>query len=405
MTRLLILLLAATSVPALAQHGGHHMPAPPKARPAPQPARPAAQSRPAQSRQARPRAATPRRTQVARPVTRRPAAPAAQPDPHAGHGAGAHPQAPAQSAAPPASHGDHQEQIAEPTDPHAGHDMAAPAAADPHAGHGGVTPQPADAHAGHDQEAPAPPVGPPPPAALAGPEHAADSVFGSSTMAAARNELHRTHGDMRISRFTIDQLEFGVGDGRDSYAWEDLQLWYGGDLDKLWLKSEGEGRFGEGFERGDVQALWSHAIDPWFDLQAGVRMNFGPGPERPHLVLGILGLAPYWFEIDAAVFLSSAGDLTARAEVEYDLRITQRLILQPRVEAELALQDIPELGIGAGLSSAEAGLRLRYELAREFAPYVGVEYERSFGDTARFARAAGDDAGGWRLVVGTRLWF
>jgi copper resistance protein B len=313
-----------------------------------------------------------------------------QRDPHAGHQMPAQPQA-------------------QPADPHAGHaPPSQPSVADPHAGH--TTPaQPSDPHAGHQMpsagEPPAPPVAPAPAEAFGGPAHAADTVFGAEQMAEARHELHMTHGAHRFHKFLVDQLEVGFGEGRETYAWEDVQLWYGGDIDKLWLKSEGEGEFGEGFDRGDIQALWSHAIDPWFDLQAGVRMNFGRGPERPHLVVGIQGLAPYWFEIDAAAFLSSSGDVTGRIEAEYDLRLTQRLILQPQAELDWALQDVPELGIGAGISSAEAGLRLRYEIVPEFAPYVGIAYERAFGDTARFARAAGDDPGGLRLLAGVRIWF
>jgi copper resistance protein B len=311
-------------------------------------------------------------------------------DPHAGH---AMPASPAQP------------------DPHAAHQMPGQApstpATDPHAGHGSPPAQPGtDPHAGHQMASTAgPPVAPPPPEAMSGPAHAADLVFGAEQMTAARDELHMTHGAHNFQKFTIDQLEVSVGDGVEGYAWEDVQFWYGGDIDKLWLKSEGEGEFGEGFERGDVQALWSHAVDPWFDVQAGVRLNFGRGPERPHLVLGIQGLAPYWFEIDAAAFLSSSGDVTGRIEAEYDLRITQRLILQPQIEVDWALQDVPELGIGSGISSAEAGLRLRYEIVPEFGPYVGIAYERAFGDTARFARAAGDESGGWRLLSGVRVWF
>ena len=310
-------------------------------------------------------------------------APALARDPHAGH------------AIPPTE----PQPSAQPDDPHAGHAMPPappqPTSADPHAGH----------QMAPTAEIAAPPVAPPPPEALTGPAHAADRVFGAEQMTEARDELRDTHGDLRAHRFVVDQLEISLRDGPDGFAWEDVQFWYGGDIDKLWLKSEGEGEFGEGVEEGDVQALWSHAIDPWFDLQAGVRLNFGRGPERPHLVLGIQGLAPYWFEIDVAAFLSSNGDLTGRAEAEYDQRITQRLILQPRVELEWSLQDVPELAIGAGLSSGEAGLRLRYEFVPEFAPYVGVQYERAFGDTAGFRRLAGDDVGGWSLIAGVRLWF
>lgn len=269
-----------------------------------------------------------------------------------------------------------------------------PAAADPHAGHNmGET------------ATNAPLVAPPPPEALSGPSHAADGVFGAQQMAAAREVIRAEHGGARTYRFMVDQLEIGLRDGRDGYAWEDVQFWYGGDLNKLWIKSQGEGTFGEGVESVEVQALFSRAIAPFFDVQAGVRYDFRPRPDRAHLVLGIQGLAPYWFEIDAAAFLSENGDITARAEVEYDQRITQRLILQPRAEVDFSLQDVPELDIGAGLSTAELGLRLRYEIVPEFAPYVGVQYERAFGDTADFRRASGDDVGGWSLVLGVRTWF
>ena len=193
-------------------------------------------------------------------------------------------------------------------------------------------------------------------------------------------------------------------EGRDGYSW-DAQGWYGGDINKLWIKSEGEGSFGESPEQAEVQALYSRAINPWFNVQGGVRYDLRPNLKRAHLVLGIQGLAPYWFEVDGALFLSNKGDLTARFEAEYDQRITQKLILQPSFELDLAAQDIPELGIGAGLSTAEAGLRLRYEIVPEFAPYIGVEYERAFGNTADFARAAGEKVGGWSLLTGVRVWF
>jgi copper resistance protein B len=214
---------------------------------------------------------------------------------------------------------------------------------------------------------------------------------------------------MAASKLLIDQLEVGFGKGRETYAW-DAQFWYGGDINKLWLKSEGEGEFGDELESAEVQALWSRAIDPWFDVQLGVRQDIAPGPNRTHLVAGVQGLAPYWFEVDGAVFLSNRGDVTARAEVEYDLRLTQSLILQPRAEIDLSAQDIPELLVGSGLSTAEVGARLRYEIfprsgPAAIAPYLGVQYERAFWDTARFRRSAGDDVGGFSVVVGVRTWF
>lgn len=292
-----------------------------------------------------------------------------------------------------------------PADSHAGHNMPATAQADPHAGHNMPATAQADPHAGHDMAAAAAvPNAPPPAAAFSGPAHAADLVFSPAVMAQAREDIREEHGDIRTSKVLIDQAEVKLRDGREGYAW-DAQAWYGGDIDKIWFKTEGEGEFREKVERAEVQALWSHAIDPWFDLQLGVRQDFRPDPKRTHLVAGVQGLAPYWFEVDGAVFLSNNGDVTARFEGEYDLRITQQLILQPRAEFDLALQDVPEIGIGSGLSSAELGARLRYEIRPEFAPYIGLEYERSFGDTARFSRARGEKAGAVSLLMGVRTWF
>ena len=209
---------------------------------------------------------------------------------------------------------------------------------------------------------------------------------------------------MPASKFLVDRAETRFHDGSDGYLL-DLQAWYGGDSDKLWLKSEIEGDWGKKLEHAEVQALWSHAIGPWFDLQGGVRFDPQPGPNRTHLALGIQGLAPYWWEVEGTVFLSNKGDVTARAEAEYDLRITQKLILQPRAEIDLSLQDVPELGIGSGLTDASLGLRLRYQISPLVAPYIGVEYERAFGDTSRFLRAEGEDSGGFNLLAGVRFWF
>ena len=182
------------------------------------------------------------------------------------------------------------------------------------------------------------------------------------------------------------------------------RAWYGGDIDKLWLKTEIEGEYGGKPEQAEFQALWSHAIDPWFNLQTGIRLDAEPR-RRGRLVLGVEGLAPYWIEIDAAAFLSDTGDVTARIEAEHDMRITQKLILQPRAELDLALQDIPRERVGSGLSNVELGARLRYQFVPNFAPYVGVAYERALGDSAGFRRAHGEDPGGLQFVVGLRTWF
>ena len=265
----------------------------------------------------------------------------------------------------------------------------------------------ADPHAGHDMGQGGSPdvaVAPPPPEALAGPAHAADAIWGANDMQRGRNILREEHGGMSAHKLFVDRAETRFRNGRDGYLL-DTQAWFGGDIDKLWLKGEIEGDWGKQLEHAEIQALWSHAITPWFDLQAGARFDPQPGPNRTHLALGIQGLAPSWWEVEGTVFLSNKGELTARAEAEYDLRITQKLILQPRVEMELSAEDIPELGIGAGLSEASLGLRLRYQISPLVAPYVGVEYEHAFGDTRDFRRDEGERADGFSLLTGVRLWF
>lgn len=261
----------------------------------------------------------------------------------------------------------------------------------------------ADPHAGHDMSAPPAEEAPPPPQATQGPRHAADAIWGADAMAAARQTLKSENSGMITSVVIIDRLEARTANGEEKYLW-DAQGWYGGDLDKLWLKSEGEGSFDGPLESAEIQALWSHAIGPFFDLQAGARYDLEP-TGGGYAVLGVQGLAPYMFEVDAALFLSDRGDVTARVEAEYDQKLTQRLILQPRAEIELSAQNVPELGIGAGLTKAEIGLRLRYEIVREFAPYVGVEYEAKTGKTADFARLDGEDPDGVVFLVGIKAWF
>ena len=239
--------------------------------------------------------------------------------------------------------------------------------------------------------------------AESGPPNAADAIWGAEAMRASREAAYDEHGNMRLFWFQGDRAELRMRAGKDGYLW-DVQGYYGGDLNKFWFKSEGEGSFSEPVEQAEVQALYSRAIAPFFDLQAGVRQDLA-GPDRTHAVIGVQGLVPYMLEVDAAAFLSSKGDLTARIEAEYDQRITQRLILQPRAEVNLSAQDIAELGIGSGIDNIELGLRLRYEIAREFAPYVGIEQEWKLGGSRDYARAAGEDASVTNYVVGVRFWF
>ncbi|VTO14728.1 Copper resistance protein B precursor [Brevundimonas vancanneytii] len=245
----------------------------------------------------------------------------------------------------------------------------------------------------------------PPAAARSAPAHAADLLFDPAVMAASRKQLLVENGDIRTTAVLIDSIEASFGDGADGYSWG-AQGWTGGDINRFWWKTEGEGEIDGKLHEAEVQALYSRAIAPFWDVQAGVRQDFRPdGDDTTHLTVGVQGVAPYWFEMSAAAFLSTEGDLTARAEAEYDQRITQKWILQPAIEVALSASDIPELEIGSGLTSVTAGLRLRYEIRKEFAPYVGVEWTRSLGDTADYAKARGQDPEDTRFVVGIKAWF
>lgn len=242
---------------------------------------------------------------------------------------------------------------------------------------------------------------PPPPIPT---DHAGDSVYGAAAMGMGRHHLKEFHGDQKFSQVMLNVFEAQFRNGRDSYEW-DGEAWYGGDIHRLWVKSEGEGAFGQSIEKVELQALYSRAVGPYFNLQGGVRYDVRPNPSRGYATIGFEGLAPGFFDVEGALFLSNKGELMARLEGSYDQRITQRLILQPSADLNFAAQSSRELGIGKGLSDAELGLRLRYDIRREFAPYVGVQYRRAFGDTRRFLKEEGEDAAGWSLLTGVRMWF
>jgi copper resistance protein B len=235
-------------------------------------------------------------------------------------------------------------------------------------------------------------------------DHAADSLFDPAEMARAREMLRKENGGL-ISRSVMFNLaEYQARARSDGYRWEGAAR-IGGDINKLIIKTEGEGSFGGELDDAETQLLYSRAIAPYFDLQVGVRYDIKPNPSRTYAVVGIEGIAPFWFDVDAQLFLSNKGDVLARLEGYYDQRITQRLIAQPRAELNLAAQDVRENGIGSGFSDLELGLRVRYEIKPEFAPYIGVEWVRQFGDTARFARAAGEEASVTNFVAGLHFWF
>ena len=232
----------------------------------------------------------------------------------------------------------------------------------------------------------------------------ADAIYGEDAMADARRDVLAEGGDQKSFYILFNQLEAQMSDEGDSLYWNG-QAWYGGDINRLVLKTEGEGNIGRSLEAAEVQALYSRAVGPYTDIQLGVRYDFKPNPSRVYATVGFESLAPGFFDVEGALFLSNKGDLLGRLEGYYDQRITQRLILQPRAELNFAAQDVPEIGLGSGLSTAELGLRLRYEIRREFAPYVGISYDRRFGDTARLARAQGQGAASTSLVLGIRTWF
>ncbi|MBI0435987.1 copper resistance protein B [Roseomonas sp. KE0001] len=233
-------------------------------------------------------------------------------------------------------------------------------------------------------------------------------AFGADT-ARAQAMQHSTEPPFSHEVYTgavlFETLEYGWGlDGPNIGRW-DGQAWYGGDTDRVWLRTEGETTRSGRVEQAELQLLYSRLLGYYWDIQAGVRYDIRPLPNRAYGVIGLQGLAPGLFEVGLQGFVSQEGDLSARAEVSYDVYITQRLVLQPNVEANFALQKVPELGVGSGINDVEAGFRLRYEVTREVAPYIGINYERKIGDTARYAREEGEQVGAWNFVTGVRLFF
>lgn len=213
---------------------------------------------------------------------------------------------------------------------------------------------------------------------------------------------HTVHDQKWMSFVLFDQLEW-QGSGSGGVRLENTS-WIGGDIDRLWLRADGESEDGR-VEHASLHALWGHSVSRWWDVVAGVRQDFRPGDPQTWAAVGIQGLAPYWFEIEATGYVGAGGRTRVTFEAEYDLLLTNRLVLQPLLEADIHGKGDASRGIGAGLSSLEAGLRLRYEFRRELAPYVGVTWHRTFFGTADLARADGDDVGGARVAVGLRTWF
>lgn len=218
-----------------------------------------------------------------------------------------------------------------------------------------------------------------------------------------RDEARHEMGGQSQFMLMAERLEWQSNNGEDVFVW-DGSAWYGGDYNRLWLETEGETLIDGETESAQIEALYGRSISPYFDVRAGVRQDIEP-QTRTYLQAGIQGLAPYWFEIDTNAVLSEEGDLTADFEAEYELLLTQRLVLQPRLETEFAFQDVAGRDLGAGFTELETGVRLRYEIKREIAPYIGVSWSRTLGETASIARRVGEAEDAVSAVIGIRLWY
>lgn len=214
---------------------------------------------------------------------------------------------------------------------------------------------------------------------------------------------HAVHDDGIHSYWLMDRLEGWDADEGTGLEWEGV-AWIGTDMNRLWLRSEGE-RMGGSTGSADLEMLYGRSIARWWDLLVGVRHDFKPGASQSFAAIGVIGLAPQKFEVQATAYLGERGQTAARVEVEYDLLLTNRLILQPLAEANLYGSNDEARGVGSGLGTIEAGLRLRYEFTRKFAPYIGIVRERAFGTTADYRRQDGEDVDDTRFVAGVRFWF
>ncbi len=201
----------------------------------------------------------------------------------------------------------------------------------------------------------------------------------------------------------FDELEIADLGGEEAIAW-DGQAWVGTDTRRLWIKTEGERVSGDRDEV-EFQLLYSRAIAPYWDLQVGFRHDFDPKPSEDWAVLSIRGLAPYFFEVEGELFIGNGGQIELRFEADYELLITQRFVLSPNIELNMFREDDQQLGIGSGLSELGLGVRMRYEIRRELAPYIGLRWIRKYGATADFAKVAGTDKREVEFFAGFRFWF
>ena len=206
----------------------------------------------------------------------------------------------------------------------------------------------------------------------------------------------------RFGKVMIDRLEWQDGDS-SIYEW-DAAAWYGGDFHKLWIETEGE-HVDSMSTDARVEVLWDRIATAWWSTRLGMRWDVGDGPSQSWVAFGVAGLAPGFVELEAMAYVSDGGHTAVRLSTEYDLLLTQRLVLQPLFELNAYSHDDPQRLIGAGLSDLQLGLRLRYEFRREVAPYLGVNWSKRFGDSADLAEAVGEDSDELSFVAGMRLWF
>lgn len=283
-------------------------------------------------------------------------------------------------AAPPPDHAHDPAQEDAPLPGHAAAHEQAPASHEAHPQQSATS-----LHDGHSPRTPIPPIT-------------------DADRAAAFAPLHaHAMGDDAVHTFTlIDRFEWSHADGAGTFAWEG-QGWIGTDIDRLRWRTEGERTDGH-TESGDVELLYGRMVSPWWDAVVGVRHDFAPGGAQDFVALGVMGLAPQKFEASATLYLGEHGQSAARFEAEYELPLSASWVLQPRLEANAYGKSDAPRGIGSGLNDIEAGLRLRWEIRREFAPYIGVERGWRFGGAARFMRAQGEAADDWRWVAGVRFW-
>lgn len=214
---------------------------------------------------------------------------------------------------------------------------------------------------------------------------------------------HMEHAPDFNTMLRFNRLEGWRDEGETGLAWE-ASGWAGSDVNRLWIRSEGERHVGE-TEAADLELLYGRSISAWWDVVTGLRHDFRPGDSQDWLAIGLQGLSPYKFEVQATAYFGESGQAALAFEAEYELRLTNRLILQPVVELVLMGKDDPARGVASGFSTLEAGLRLRYEFVRQVAPYIGLHYERAMGDTARLRETAGDERAKTRVVAGLRIWF